>query len=124
MATSWNELTPYHCQMVNILIHRTLEVNNKYACDKENGTCSKNLEHIKNLLIIDSYCILQNNYPYNLEENIDHFCFWFSQKYTMDEALIIIKNKFNTDNVIIFCNAHSIKSVKEIEHYHIFILRI
>ena len=121
---SWEHLTQYHCQYLDIVLSRKKEIACQYEIDKHNGTCSANLEKIKEFLKTNSFLIWTNSYPYDVELNVRHYVFWFSQNYTMEDAVEIAKVHFKTDNIVIMCNIQSLKSVLDIEHYHLFVLDV
>ena len=121
---SWNELKKFHCKYLEIVIPRKTEVLCQYENDKQNGICQLQLDKIKDFLKINNFLINENSYPYNIDKNVQHCLFWFSKGYTMNDTLQIAYKYFNTHNIIIMCNIQSLKSVIDIEHYHLFILNI
>ena len=139
----WTELLLYNKKIVFIKFNRTTLIEQKYKNHK--------LQLLKqNILLKDylidtlfnndlsiNYVLTENTFPYNLEENIKHLIFWIN-------PLVVLKNNFNytfeiieniiTDIIdtdehlkeykdfILFKNSDKTKSIKEIEHYHVFIL--
>jgi hypothetical protein len=53
-----------------------------------------------------------------ITKGVKHYIFWFNNICSMDNALSICKKELG-DNIIIFCNTFNLKSVKDINHYHI-----
>ena len=119
---TWEELSHYHMTIVNILLNRKLEIDEQYKKDKLNGKCDNFIISLKEKLIETSYCIIRNSYPYDIDEKINHYVFWFNSDYSMVDALTIVKNIYKNNNVIIFCNDDCVKSIKSVNHYQIFIL--
>ena len=72
----------------------------------------------------------ENNFPYDIEENCQHYVIWFDSKYyselklkDSEEKIIekIVRTKFKDNQYIYFENVSNNKSVPNIVHYHVFI---
>lgn len=119
---TWNVLLKYNCSYVYHKFPREKNVIEKYAYDCRNGTSKKNLESILDIIKINKYCFAENIYPYYLMKNIKHYVFWFYEiDISMEECLELSKIYFKTKNIVVFCNSPELKSVPNINHYHIFI---
>ena len=81
------------------------------------------INNIKNLLIINLFIIMPNNYPYHFEDDIKHLVFWYKGNICMNEAYHLVLNHnlhdYSRNNLILFCNEQYLKSIPEINHYHL-----
>lgn len=118
MSINWNHMIKYHLSIVDVVFPRKPEILQKYEDDIKNNICSHNLNKIKKELEYFDYVITINQYPYNFTSNLKHYIFWFNNICSMNNALSICKKELG-DNIIIFCNTFNLKSVKDINHYHI-----
>ena len=126
---NWDFIKQFHKNSPSIQINRSKEIENKY------------LEHklllIKNKISIHDYIIkkyfeddceykfVNNEFPYHVENNIEHKLLWFNPNinYLIDEKYInTLLNKLLFDkNYIYFENIDSNKSIKSIRHIHVFV---
>lgn len=126
---NWDFIKQFHKNSPSIQINRSKEIENKY------------LEHklllIKNKISIHDYIIkkyfeddceykfVNNEFPYHVENNIEHKLLWFNPNinYIIDEKYInTLLNKLLFDkNYIYFENIDSNKSIKSIRHIHVFV---
>ena len=90
---------------------------NKYNSDKMTNKFSEFEEIIQNKISDKGYTITENNYPYNVSDNILHYIIWCNKN--PYEIQKILDKKYK--NYVFFRNMYKYKSVKRIEHYHIFI---
>jgi hypothetical protein len=126
---NWDFIKQFHKNSPSIQINRSKGIENKY------------LEHklllIKNKISIHDYIIkkyfeddceykfVNNEFPYHVENNIEHKLLWFNPNinYIIDEKYInTLLNKLLFDkNYIYFENIDSNKSIKSIRHIHVFV---
>lgn len=120
---TWDELLCYDMLCVTVNIHRSLEIQKKYEEDKGTPQQKLRLEKIKEDVEKTKYLLKENNFPYDISSNVDHYVFWFKGDYTLEQAKqICIREKcVSCSDIIIFVNDPSVKSVHKIGHYHIFI---
>lgn len=76
----------------------------------------------------DIFVFIKNRFPYNVENNIGHYVLFINpiikQKISYTNIYKIIKNYYVPNNkFIIFENYPKNRSIKNITHYHIFILK-
>ena len=73
------------------------------------------------------YTIKLALFPYDIENNVQHYILWFSPflKYKIynDKNYIkkIINIHFKNKNTVYFMNYHKNRSINKIPHYHIFV---
>jgi hypothetical protein len=71
----------------------------------------------------EKYKILENDYPYNVEDSIKHYVFWINPQHNIkiQEAKQICLDKWKEKDIIIFENPTHMKTVKNIKHYQVFL---
>lgn len=100
-------------------LQRTEEVQSKYdEYMKDKSKTSGFVQSIREKLEGKEFCLLKNDFPYNIEEGITHLVCWY-----IDENPHSIITKMNNDYDVITCwrNLPSNCSVPEIKHIHFFI---
>ena len=124
--TEWSVIKKLHLGITNICLPRSPDVSILYNLDKELNSIQK----IKNNLMSNNYLFIDNDYPYEFISNVSHKVFWFNDlyNYSQEEALdICIKQlkqvNFQYVDIVIMCNDIFRKSVSDINHYHVFILK-
>ena len=124
---SFNTLKWYDKKISEVPLFRSSKIQDKYhrlSIEDQNI-------FLNNLFIDDenkNYSLTLNNYPYFLEPDIEHLILWINPKISLDilDSEYIIKNKLEVNkisyNKIIYTkNKMKYKSVKSIDHIHIFI---
>lgn len=110
-----NEVQKRYDEFINKIKMNNIDIN-KYISDKFLN--NKNVNFTK------------NSYPYDIEEDCNHYIIWFENEYfnkitlCIDENKIIdniIKSKFKNNKYIYFENVDNNKSIKKIKHFHVFI---
>jgi len=126
---SWDFIKQFHNNSPLINIKRKKEIEEKYLLHKKKLK-EKNInieDYLNNLLFKNDfkYVITNNDFPYNIEEDVQHKILWINPKYNdlFDDKLInkIITMRMKDKNYIYFENIETNKSIKTIKHYHIFI---
>lgn len=125
----WNYIQRFHLNPpkineVPLRCPDILQSYNQYICNKQ----SLEQELVDSIFntpekIIQGWQILRNNYPYFLEENIDHLVLWIHpDKSLQQEEIEKIVNNFLSGKYvrwIYYQNLPEVRSVK-ITHYHVF----
>ena len=128
-AYSWDFIKQFHNNPPSINIKRKKEIEEKYVLHKKKLK-DKNInieDYLDNLLFKNNfkYIITKNDFPYNLENNIEHKLLWINPNYInlFNDKLIneIINMRMRGKTYVYFENIDNNKSIKSIRHYHIFI---
>lgn len=125
----WDFIKQFHKNSPSIQIKRTNEVESKYIQHKSLLIKNKINIHdyiVKNYFEDDcKYKFVNNEFPYNVESNIEHKLLWFNPNINYqinDEYINNLLNELLFDkNYIYFENIDSNKSIKSIRHIHVFI---
>jgi len=106
---------------------RSIEMQKKYLEHrkqiKDKNICVR--DHILNNIIKDNlFKITINKFPYDID-NIEHYLIWINPNYkicyeTLYEYIILY---FKTNKFYYFENSSDLKSILDIRHFHIFILK-
>lgn len=96
---------------------RSSKNTNKYNLDKMTNKFSDFEEKIKNKITDKGYIITENDYPYNVSSDVLHYIIWCNKN--PSEIKKILDTKYR--KYVFFRNLYKYKSIKRIEHYHIFI---
>ena len=120
---SWQYLQKYNLSKVIDKFPRKTEIEEKYMNDM---TKQQKLNYIKQKLKTDDYYLIPNDYPYDLSEDIKHYVFWCKETYSLEDVLKIalLYFKKTSNEIIVFVNDITNKSVLDINHYHIFVKNI
>ena len=100
---------------------RKKEVLDSYL--KFNSTPENKNNFISNVnknLLQNKYYLHLNDFPYNVEENIEHWLLWWNNNLDIDE--IIIK-KFGNKVITYWVNFPENNSISDIKHAHIFVIK-
>lgn len=90
----------------------------KFCRDKENG--NRFIQRVKDNLETADYYYTENDFPYFVESHIKHMICWY-KKGTVDSII----HKLGKKNIVTYWeNLSHNKSVKEINHIHIFINKL
>ena len=87
----------------------------KHMADTE--ACTKFKKYIKKILSSKEFYIQKNDFPYLLDEGIEHLLFWTTD---ISNALIIIPTMFKQKLITFWKNRPNNCSIPEINHIHIF----
>jgi hypothetical protein len=121
---TWNQLLPCHRTLMAFKLGRTPDVEDNYAAFKSIIVDVRTFIYEK---LIRSKCpvILQNNFPYDLDDDIEHYCLWWlkdpPQTFYCREVETIITERFPGQTAIYFENRPEDRSIREIRHLHIFV---
>lgn len=97
---------------------RSKEIQNCYDKHMANPeACKKFKIEIKQILSSKEYHIQKNDFPYLVEEGVQHLLFWTTD---ISNALVVIPTLFNSNLITFWKNRPSNCSIPEIEHVHIF----
>jgi len=127
MKITWKYLQNFHFNPPSCILPRTKKIqedydNHKNKLKKANITIDKYILKtiLKNNL---KYKITKNRFPYDLDENIKHYLLWISPDIQISQIKVIniIKKYFPNNQLVCYQNEMFAKSVKTIDHYHIFI---
>ena len=103
--------------VIRFALWRDMNIQKKYNMDKSKNNFSFFKKKIEYSINTNGYLLNKNNYPYNITNNIKHFIIWTN--FTPLKIKNILDNKFN--NYIFFKNIEKNKTIKDLEHYHLFI---
>ena len=99
-----------------VQLGRKEEIQKKYDIYNSNIQNRLNfLEKIKNEIQKNNYYFHLNDFPYDVEDDIKHYLFWYNDEKYLNE--FISKNKILT----YWVNNKNNLSIKEIKHSHVFI---
>jgi hypothetical protein len=133
-------LPPYNWDFLNkfniknppkIQLYRDFETNARYldfAQSLIKDTISIN-NHLKEKIFGGIHCFkeyrfLENEYPYNIEKNINHYNLWFNPNIIHNTSnkriLVLLKFIQKNNSFIVFKNLPQNMSVPGILHYHVF----
>jgi len=123
----WKELIKYHLNAPKTSIFiRHPNIQTDYDIHKKTITSLK--QHImkKELHNKLKWNIVDNNFPYNLDDGIKHKLLWIHPDVILsDNKIKTIIDRYitlnNYNQYIYFQNHENNRSVPEIKHYHIFI---
>ena len=117
---TWDFLKKYNHEQK---LSRKHEIEEKYIAHVRslNGKVHEYIMH--NIIKSNKYIIVDNTFPYDLEENLEHKLLWINPDTVLEEVEVnkIICSVF--DENIYFRNIHKNQSVKGIVHYHIFVMK-
>ena len=127
MSLSWADLQKYNYTNPPLVqLSRKKEVEQNYISHKEKlkrDTINIH-DYIKKNIIGDrKYVFTQNQFPYNLESNIQHDLLWINPELDLDIESIykLISNEYKSKKIVFFKNVSALQSIKSIIHYHIFV---
>ena len=123
---SWEGLQTLDSSVLNFAIGRTPEVNKAYFAKKqEPGYMDSLVSMISTYLIHNNgYWIRDNDFPYDFKGiPIVHKVFWFNKPTSMSEAKCIVSRNtsISAEHLVICASSAPLKSVPDIDHYHVFI---
>lgn len=125
---SWDFLQQFHLNPPNsIQLKREKKIQKEYDKYQENPL--NNIIFAKTLFYNnDIFMFIKNRFPYNIENNISHYILFINpklkKKFTDKNINIIIKRLFVPyRSFIVFENYPQNRSIKNITHYHVFILK-
>ena len=109
-----------YCKKNNVVyypLRRNLLIEKQYINDKKSTLYTKYKENIRKNISKYGYYISINNYPYNTEKNVIHNIIWCNKnKEEIKDILDCLYKEY-----VFFKNTENNKSIKDIEHYHIFV---
>jgi hypothetical protein len=112
-----------YCKKSHVIkyrLWRSYNNTNKYNLDKMTDKFSYFKEMVQNKINDEDYIITENNYPYNISDDILHYIIWCNKN--PYEIKKILDKKYKS--YVFFRNIYKHKSIKNIEHYHIFIKKL
>ena len=97
---------------------RSREIQNCYDKHMANSEACQNFKNnIKEILSSNDYHIQKNDFPYLVEEGVEHLLFWTTD---ISNALVIIPNMFKSKLITFWKNRPTNCSIPEIDHIHVF----
>jgi hypothetical protein len=130
---TWNDLeTIDHMfkrkKYVPINIERSISCEKKYEQFKKELDANNISSYdfiLGNILKNNCYVIVPNAFPYNLENNVEHWLCWVhpncTSKITKSIVKDIVSKQFPENAIIVWQNHPSIQSVLFIKHFHVFV---
>lgn len=100
-------------------LQRTVEIQKKYdEYMKDKRNTSGFLESVREKMEGKKFCLLKNDFPYDIEKGIVHLVCWYT-----DENPYTIISKMKSEYNIVTCwkNKPGNCSVPEIKHIHFFV---
>lgn len=123
---NWDELRGLHNTILVKPFRRDPKIQDIYM--KKRAALNFQQELIKrithDLSKTNGITLLENTYPYITPPNVLHNVLWFTNNdMTMEQATcwIIEHTALPKSNIVVCCNDLSLKTVPEINHYHVFI---
>ena len=117
---TWDFLKKYdHKQK----LYRKPEIEEKYIAHVQSLNGEVHEYIMNNIIKANKYIIVDNTFPYDVEENLEHKLLWINPDTVLqeDEVDKIISSVFG--ETIYFRNEPKNQSVKGIAHYHIFVMK-
>ena len=109
----------------------TVELHRDGSTERLHRSSSGGTESFKAGLFKDGdhFAFLPNDFPYHLERNVKHFVLWINPAITLRtrNADFVIDNHLiamgyrNPCRRVFYKNSKSIKSIKDIDHIHVFV---
>jgi len=121
---SRTELQKYnHANPPKKMLPRSKEVEKIYETNIIKGTLQqKFIKRIMNELVNNDYYFIENNYPYNIEESIQHYVCWIKNDCLNVERIIEqINEQYGMKVITYWENLVQNKSIHEIRHVHVFL---
>jgi colanic acid biosynthesis protein WcaH len=124
---AWDTLRQFHGRVLTVALPRHPQVAAQYLEDKANPKFQEQLVALlrEGLTERDGIWLRPNDYPYYIESSVKHYVIWFTADptvFTMHSALeFLVGLRYSRDHLVICCNDSSLKSVPEVNHYHVFI---
>ncbi len=109
-----------YCKENNTIYYplkRNIIIQNQYDNHQKSNFNILFKENIRKNISKKGYIITVNNYSYNIKENIEHNIIWSNKN--KEEIKNILDCLY--DDYVFFKNIQDNKSIKDIEHYHIFV---
>ena len=109
-----------YCKEDNVIYYplkRDPKIQEKYNNSKKYISYTEYKENIKKNISNNGHYITINNYPYNIKECVTHNIIWCNKD--REEIKIILDCLY--EEYVFFKNIPDNKSIKDIEHYHIFV---
>lgn len=128
--SSWNMVLKWHKNPPTYMIGRTPKIELIYQNALLSRTRENYIHHIKtNIMQSKNIYLAINNFPYYLEDEIQHYCLWINNPdIIIDDTLIQLaifdklgKWLIPSIDVSWFINLAKNKSIPEIQHAHVFI---
>lgn len=129
MEISWETIKKFDCNPINFNICRSPDVDLKYkkhVAELEKQSIDISTHILRSLFNNDlSVVFSRNEFPYWIEKRVQHIICWIRPNYIEEieyvrEYVDLKCKQINTENCVIFENLQKNKSVKKINHFHIF----
>ena len=99
-------------------LERSMEIQTCYDKHMTNTeACSEFKKSIKNILSSNKFHIQKNDFPYFIEEGVEHLLFWTTD---LSYALNVIPTMFKSNLITFWKNLPNNCSIPEINHIHVF----
>lgn len=127
MTVSWDEITQFDMQVITYDFKRKPEIQHMYSSISPEERTER-MDKIKKRLESESTFFVGNSFPYDIETGIQHDVIWTTYR-AHDDDIENLKyfKKFvaerlgkSCDELVLFTNHPSIKSILEIDHHHVF----
>ena len=100
-------------------IPRTPQTNKEYEEYSKTDGLGIFKALLQSKLSISKFYFCKNNFPYDIEKPIQHSCLWY-KGITDEQEIIDFLHENNINYVTFFENPSHLKSVKDINHLHVF----
>ena len=125
MAVTWEHLQTLDNTFLTKTLGRHPEVTKLYLSHLSEPGFKQSLVKKLKQNTKSGICFRENDYPYFLEKGITHYIMWFSDEYhiPMEKATswVSIQTGKIPDKIVVCCNEQHMKTVPEIQHYHVFL---
>ena len=114
----WEFIKQFHMNPPNFQLKRSIETQKKYDNYKKENF---NIDFFKKELFKNNcnWIVKKNNFPYNLDKNIEHYLVWFKDEKFINYKLINFL--FRDYKFICFENTLNFRSIDKIRHIHVFV---
>lgn len=127
MSATWDFLKGTHLRTLSTQIPRSQDVQTKYI--KSKTKTDSRLDWIKQQLRSKDWILLKNDYPYDVQDGVVHYVFWYKDDISLEQthqictssAVCVSRSAPRVNDVVVTTNTTANKSVPDISHHHVFI---
>lgn len=122
MVVTWEELQGYDMSTVDVKLGRSASVENEYS-KLSKAERERKIASIKKKVNENQILLTKNDFPYNVEEDIQHYVMWTSgnQSLTQTKQYVSSLPGMKGFDIVVFSNSTSARSILDIDHHHVFI---
>lgn len=123
-TTTWTHLLTLDQSIMTQQLDRDAVVDQEYRQKRElPGFKEQFLNYIYSGIEDAGYWLRYNDYPYLMPQGVCHRVFWFVGDISMRQAKGIVCRDLDicSDQVVVACNSLPLKTIPELDHYHVFI---